>query len=160
GEIREAVQRFHRELEEIRRNLTDVKQEVRGLRKQIADTQDVETRQGYERRIKEITTRPNIGYQKSVSRLITAMGKYLEDPYRARIFVVENARYSSLMRGLQDADRLLLTEHIRDNLSRLDTATQETARSFLQSAEQLDLLEARSGLNRMFHSALRVFGLD
>ncbi|MDL1872414.1 amino acid permease [Deltaproteobacteria bacterium PRO3] len=158
--LRTAVETFHEKLAEIRRNLGPVKTETATLRQEIADTENIEVRQAHEKRIKELSQSINYPYARATLTLQRAMREFMADEVRSRAFLIETARRSSLVRGLQEADSTMLARHVRENLSRLTGEARTAAESYLGNYEQLASVEGRSGLRRSFYSALRVFGLD
>lgn len=158
--LRTAVETFHEKLAEIRRNLGPVKTETATLRQEIAETENIEVRQAHEKRIKELSTSINYPYGRATLVLQKAMREFMADEVRARAFLIETARRSSLVRGLQEADSTFLARHVRENLSHLGGETRAAAEQYLGNFEQLAAVEGRSGLRRSFYSALRVFGLD
>ncbi|MFO1464766.1 MAG: lysophospholipid acyltransferase family protein [bacterium] len=158
--LREAAEGFHTKLGQIRENLTGVKQTVKELRREIADTEDVELQQRHEARIRELSQSINMPYARAMLTFNAAMKRFMGDDFRARVFLVETARRSSLTRGLQEANSGLLTRHVREHLASLSGEAREAASAYLSAADQMALVSDRTGLRRAFYSVLRVFGRD
>ncbi len=158
--IREAFGEFQTERARVLSNLETASQEIAEKRSQIAATEDVERRKELEGEIRNISIRPNQGYIRATSTLNRAMRNYLEDPLRARVFLVQSARLSSLRRGLQDLDTTQLANHIRQHLEELSGPARARAQEFLGAAEESALVSERGALSRFFLGAARVVNLD
>ncbi|GEM_PF-6627475 len=160
--LREPLRVYHEEtLPALQRDLQRANEvTLAGLRAQLNQTQDIAQRKDLERMILSISNDINRQYKTSVDRFNRRVREFLEDPLRARVVFLENARLASIVRGVQNISPAQMAEWIGARLEDLPPTGRKTAQALLACVGELELISRRSLRSRLYHGIARVFDRD
>lgn len=160
AQLREAYDRYQRELTSFNESLRQAEESMAGLRSKIATTSDVERRAALEKEIKDIAAPFNKQYWQLCNPVNEAMRQFLSEPATARVFLVQNAYHNSLRTAVMGMSPRQMAAHLKAQEAQLTGTATEQARMLRAAAEGIELLGERGFLARTFYAAARLFNKD